>query len=327
MRAGKALGGPTMMRGFGSIAPSGRGVVLPAFDQAARSGRTLFPSRVYAPEEVARVLKSGHQSRKIGAFATKGPRRGWPIFTLTLEERATCPRSCQQWRSCYGNNMQATERIEPGEALENALVAELAELQAKHPDGFMVRAHVLGDFYSEKAQRKSGGSQLNFDQAVGRLREQVSAITRPGQNWRARELTLSTNFELRVDGRPRRDRSRPADQAVAFYFELDDEPLLLACDRFDRIEDNIAAIAAHIDALRGQERWGVADLKQAFAGHVALPAPEKWWQVLGVSQHASAEEVDRAWRDKMQAAHPDRAGGSEAAAQRLNWARAEAKKR
>lgn len=179
----------------------------------------------------------------------------------------------------------------------------------------------------KQAQWKSGGSQLSFDQAVRRLGEQVRAITKPGQNWRALELTLSTNFELRVDGRPRRDRGRPSDPAVAFYLELDGEPLLLACDRFDRIEDNIAAIAAHIEALRGQERWGVADLKQAFAGHVALPAPEQWWQILGVSQRASAEEVDRAWRDRMQAAHPDREGGSEAAAQRLNWARAEAKKR
>jgi DnaJ-domain-containing protein 1 len=106
---------------------------------------------------------------------------------------------------------------------------------------------------------------------------------------------------------------------------------VLACDRWDRIEDNIAAIAAHIEALRGQERWGVADMKQAFAGHVALPspsqsAPEQWWQVLGVRSDASSGEVDRAYRDKMSSAHPD-LGGSEAAAQRLNWAREEAKKR
>lgn len=172
---------------------------------------------------------------------------------------------------------------------------------------------------------KSGGSRLNFDQAVRRLREQVSLITKPGRPWRVLEMTLSTNFQLRVDGRPRRDRGRPLDQAVAFFFELDGEPHVLACDRYDRVEDNIAAIAAHIEALRGQERWGVADMKQAFAGHVALPAPEQWWQILGVSQSASSEEIDDAYRSKMRDAHPDR-GGSEAAAQRLNWAREEGKK-
>lgn len=181
------------------------------------------------------------------------------------------------------------------------------------------------------AQWKRDGRKLNFDQAVRRLTEQVSLVTRPGNNWRMRELTLGTNFELRVDGRPRRDRGYPADTAVTFFFELDGDPHVLACDRWDRIEDNIAAIAAHIEALRGQERWGVADMKQAFAGHVALPspaqsAPEQWWQVLGVRPDAPADEVDRAWREKMRLAHPDQ-GGTEAAAQRLNWARAEARKR
>jgi hypothetical protein len=57
----------------------------------------MFPSRVFDPDEVQRVLKDGHQSRKIGKFVTKGKMRGFPIFTLTLEERATCPRSCLAW--------------------------------------------------------------------------------------------------------------------------------------------------------------------------------------------------------------------------------------
>lgn len=172
----------------------------------------------------------------------------------------------------------------------------------------------------QQAQWKSGGSRLNFDQAVARLRQQVNAITKPGRNWRVLEQTLSTNFELRIDGRPRRDRGRPVDQAVAFYFELDGQPHVLACDRFNRIEDNIAAIAAHIEALRGQERWGVADMKQAFAGHVALPAPEQWWQILGVGMQATRQEIELAYRAKARTAHPD-AGGSDAAMARLNAAR------
>jgi hypothetical protein len=138
----------SMMRRHGSIAPGGRSVVLRSFDQAARGGRTIFPSRVFEPAEVRRVLKDGHQSRKIGAFVTKGFAKGWPIYTLTLEERATCPRSCPQWLGCYGNNMQAAERIEAGPELEVAIICEVAALAARHPGGFLVRLHVLGDFYS-----------------------------------------------------------------------------------------------------------------------------------------------------------------------------------
>lgn len=126
------------------------GVVLSALHPAHRSGRSIFPSRVFDPDEVQRVLKDGHQSRKIGKTVTKGPRRGWPIFTLTLEERATCPRTCAAWSFCYGNSMQAAERIVAGPALEVALLQEIAILQSKHPRGFMVMLHVLGDFYSEE---------------------------------------------------------------------------------------------------------------------------------------------------------------------------------
>lgn len=130
------------------IKPEGHGVTISPLNAAYRSGRSIFPSRVYDPDEVLRVLKTGHQSRKIGKTVMKGHWRGFPIFTLTLEERATCPRSCLEWGRCYGNNMQAAERIVAGPALERALRGELADLQLRHPRGFLVRLHVLGDFYS-----------------------------------------------------------------------------------------------------------------------------------------------------------------------------------
>lgn len=123
-------------------------IKLGALDPAYRYGRTIFSSRVFDPDEVQRVLKDGHQSRKIGKRVTKGRYKDFFIYTLTLEERATCPRSCNQWSGCYGNNMQAAERIVAGPALEAAVWQELADLQAKHPEGFLVRLHVLGDFYS-----------------------------------------------------------------------------------------------------------------------------------------------------------------------------------
>ncbi|PKB19640.1 hypothetical protein B0I00_1879 [Novosphingobium kunmingense] len=138
----------TSLRRFATAMPHGRGMVIGPLNQSFRAGNTIFPSRVFAPSEVRRVLKDGHQSRKIGRDVRKGPRRGWPIFTLTLEERASCPRSCAQWGACYGNNMQAAERIAHGPELIAALEDELFALARKHPAGFLVRLHVLGDFYS-----------------------------------------------------------------------------------------------------------------------------------------------------------------------------------
>ncbi len=136
------------LRRFGTTKPKGRGIVLPGYHPASRAGNSIFPSRVFEPDEVDRVLKDGHQSRKIGKMVMKGHRKGWPIFTLTLEERASCPRDCAAWAICYGNNMQAAERIVHGDTLIARLEHELVALQAAHPGGFLIRLHVLGDFWS-----------------------------------------------------------------------------------------------------------------------------------------------------------------------------------
>lgn len=143
---------------------------------------------------------------------------------------------------------------------------------------------------------------------------------------RAGSIVLSTNVELRLDGQPRSGQRTPADPGAALYFTLKGKPTVLACDRWDRVEDNIVAIAKHIEALRGMDRWGVGTLEQAFAGYQALPEPEQWWQVLGVKPTATADEIDAAWRAKMQTAHPDR-GGSHDEAARLNRAREQGRAR
>ena len=169
---------------------------------------------------------------------------------------------------------------------------------------------------------RNDGRRLTLTVARQRLRDQVGAMTKPGQVYRVTDMVLSTNIRFTASGTRDQNVSRrdPEDPGVAFYFALDRRSHALACDRWDTVQDNIAAIAAHIEALRGQERWGVADIAQAFAGHVALPALEQWWQILGVSSSADVAAIDAAWRAKMQFAHPDR-GGTDAAAARLNQAR------
>lgn len=136
------------LRRFGSLLPGGRTVTLPAFDPAARYGRTIFGRRVVPADGPDRLFKRGHNSRKIGDVVQKGKWRGLPIFTLTLEERATCPRTCKVWHGCYGNNMNWAERIEHGPDLEARLAREIDDLARRNPTGLVIRLHILGDFYS-----------------------------------------------------------------------------------------------------------------------------------------------------------------------------------
>jgi hypothetical protein len=168
---------------------------------------------------------------------------------------------------------------------------------------------------------RNGGNRMTLTTARKRLLAQLAAMTLAGKPWRTASLVLSTNIRFTASGARDMNVSRrdPADPGVAFYFDLDRRPHVLACDRWDTVPDNIAAVAAHIEALRGQERWGVADLRQAFAGHVALPAPDPWWTVLDVARGATAAEVTAAYRTQARFAHPD-AGGERAAWDRLNAA-------
>jgi hypothetical protein len=156
-------------------------------------------------------------------------------------------------------------------------------------------------------------SKLTITDAIARLQRELDALS-------VGDMLLSTNLELRLDGHPRADRSPPTDTGVALYFRLKGKDTALACDKWDRVADNITALAKHIEALRGIDRWGVGSIGQAFAGYQALPAPEQWWQVLGTSQTASAAEIESAYRDIARSAHPDR-GGSNAAMSRVNAAR------
>lgn len=182
-------------------------------------------------------------------------------------------------------------------------------------------------FERKTALFRDKGSALTLTVGLKRLREQIYMITPTGHDWRTRNMLLSMNIRFTAAGTRDQNISRrdPDDPAVAFHLDLDGRPHVLACDRWDTVADNIAAIAAHIEALRGQERWGVGDLRQAFAGHAALPPPDPWWQVLQVAQDAPIEVIHAAYRAMARTAHPN-AGGQRAAWDRLSAAYGAAKR-
>lgn len=143
----------------------------------------------------------------------------------------------------------------------------------------------------------------------------LTDMQREARAFHAENLVISTNVVLRNDGLPRSDQRAPLDPGVAVYFSLKGNRMVLACDKWDRVEDNLYAIACHVEAIRRQQRLGVGSVEQAFAGYTALPAPgtfkgATWWNVLGCAHDAPIEVVKSAYLEKAKAAHPDSAGGS-----------------
>jgi hypothetical protein len=165
------------LRRFSGVVSDGEGphvkITLEPHDPRYRAGTTIFPKSVTPASRLGRLLKSGHNSRKIGKTCTKGRLRGAPIYTLTLEERATCPRSCAPWAMCYGNSMPFAHRIFDDGTLTKRLWGELASLQADNPNGFLIRLHVLGDFFSTNMSNSGAARSMNF-------RRSTSSASRPG---------------------------------------------------------------------------------------------------------------------------------------------------
>lgn len=155
----------------------------------------------------------------------------------------------------------------------------------------------VGNFVRRTVQR-----QATMSDATERLTAEVERLG--GQH-----AILSTNVELKLNGTPYSNRSDPQDPGAAVYFTLQKRRVVLACDKWDRVADNIIAIAKHIEALRGQERWGVGSLEQAFRGYQALPAPnaeKPWRQVLTDCLTLAAAEAK--YRERAHVCHPDRGG-------------------
>lgn len=142
------------------------------------------------------------------------------------------------------------------------------------------------------------------------------------------DIVISTNVPTRLDGLPRSDARKPDDPGVAVYWQEGrgkGARRVIAIDHYSDVADNLAAIAATLEAMRSIERHGGARiLERAFTGFAALPdrgAAKNWRDVLGYgSAPANAAEISMRYKLAAMTAHPDR-GGSDEAMAALNLAR------
>lgn len=185
------------------------------------------------------------------------------------------------------------------------------------------------------AKQAAGSSWRSKDnitmaQACDRLLSELQRMGVPGHR-----VVISTNVRTRLDGLPYSNEKAPADPGAAVYWHDDlaaggPQDRCMAIDRYTKVEQNVAALAATIEAMRSIERHGgAAILNRAFTGFQALPAPivagmkRPWWEVLECQRTVSRETVEHSYRRMASKLHPDR-GGTDAQMAALNVAREEA---
>lgn len=138
---------------------------------------------------------------------------------------------------------------------------------------------------------------------------------------------ITSNLPSRgPEGIPFADAPRGDDSGIAVWFEYRRIERVLACDRWFRPEENLRAIAKSIEAMRGLDRWGVADvMANVFTGFAAalppgdpaVPVARPWRDVLGGSWPAELGAEDALalakarHRRLMEGEHIDAGGSSE----------------
>lgn len=150
--------------------------------------------------------------------------------------------------------------------------------------------------------------ELTISDALKRVRAELDRM-----GYDDADFVISTNLELRLDGYPRSSQREPDDAGVAVYWRDASGMRCMAIDRYYRVADNLAAIAATLDAMRAIERHGGAEiLDRAFTGFAALspPSSRTWRDVLGFAptDRPSHADIEAAYRRLRSQHHPDRGG-------------------
>jgi len=116
--------------------------------KAIQNMTTLYQKNVFNPKTYKFNILKPSKNKKLGKKITKGRWKGMKFYTLALVERETCDPNCEHLEDCYGNNMPFAHRFIANKWLLIRMKPELDDLDRKHPLGYVIRLHILGDFYS-----------------------------------------------------------------------------------------------------------------------------------------------------------------------------------
>lgn len=147
----------------------------------------------------------------------------------------------------------------------------------------------------------------NVPQAMTSLHREVERWRKIGREQRIVSDELTSDLSVR-------SRAEPPDPGAAFWFTLSGPDLtrgasmmVLSCDRFDKLHQNIRAISLTMERLRLVDEIGAYSLIAAVEGAKALPPPssipgvvgtpdDPWYRVLQVSPDAPLAVAQAAYR-------------------------------
>lgn len=156
-------------------------------------------------------------------------------------------------------------------------------------------------------------SRARFNSTLGTAVKQVMKELRL---LGATDIIVSTNLPTKRDDLPYTSGPEPKDPGVSVWFKrfslkTGSRYFVIACDTYDRVRDNMRAVAVTVEAMRTIHRHGAETiLEQAFSGFAALPPAKKWFEILGVPEDAPPDVIKNVYNKLAAIHHPDKPTGS-----------------
>ena len=158
-----------------------------------------------------------------------------------------------------------------------------------------------------KDKRRNLGSRMSLYKAARSLEVELAKLG-------ATDAILSTNVPFSANGAYAERYN--GDPGAAVYFKYKNTSLVMACDHYFYVNNNVRGLALTIEAMRAIERHGASDMmERAFRGFTALPeqAGEFWREVLEIPPAArpTKEDIEKHFRALAHIYHPDKGGTHE----------------
>lgn len=157
----------------------------------------------------------------------------------------------------------------------------------------------------------AGKARLSIEDAFTRVERELMALLGEKSDEDSESIIISTNLRVNLRGIPRADQGEPSDPGVEVYWQQKGKKECMAIDTYTRVADNLAAIAATLEHMRGIRRHGgAAILERAFLGFAQLPetTSRPWRAVMefgsGVAD-ASESLIQERFRALARVRHPD----------------------
>jgi hypothetical protein len=157
----------------------------------------------------------------------------------------------------------------------------------------------------------AGKREVSIEDGFDRIEDELRALGVDESS-----VVVSTNLRVNMRGIPSGNQGAPSDPGAAVYWMRKGKAQCMAIDAYFRVADNLAAVAATLDAMRAIERHGGAQiLERAFLGFAQLPETlngRPWRDVLqfGLSTPTRAM-VEERYKSLARARHPDAGGSTE----------------